>query len=204
MRPLGRPPMPSARSSPSEPVETDSISTTLPLSPSFITEPLPKARSICASAASSARCLSESPCPTSLKAALLIVDDPLLSHDSANPIGASAISPGPRGQHHSYAFCSRLARCSNPKSVSSVELTPRMILVLDIGGVVYRSYPDEAFHRRWAERCGCAPEALAERLWRGEHWERAEVGQISSDDCLARVAAEVGVTPQLARTMVFE
>ena len=39
--------MPSAISRPKEPVETDSISIWL-LSPSFITEPLPKARSICA------------------------------------------------------------------------------------------------------------------------------------------------------------
>jgi len=47
-------------SSPSEPVDTDSISTTLPAWPSFITEPLPKARSICASAASSALAFSGS------------------------------------------------------------------------------------------------------------------------------------------------
>src|SRR6516162_9105733 len=86
MRPLGRPPMPSARSRPSEPVDTASISTTLPFSPSFITEPLPKARSICASAASSARFLSESSCPTSLNAAFA-TDGPLLPDDSANLIG---------------------------------------------------------------------------------------------------------------------
>ena len=76
MRPLGKPPMPSAMSRPSEPVETDSISTILPLSPSFITEPLPKARSICASAASSARCLSESVCATSLNAGFAMFDSP--------------------------------------------------------------------------------------------------------------------------------
>src|SRR5476651_600519 len=75
--------MPSARSRPSEPVDTDSISTILPLSPSFITEPLPKARSICVSAASRARCLSPSSFPTSLSAMLLILVLAILSHDSA-------------------------------------------------------------------------------------------------------------------------
>ena len=57
-RPRGRPPTPSAMSRPSEPVETVSISTVPVAWPSFITEPLPKARSICAIAASRARCRS--------------------------------------------------------------------------------------------------------------------------------------------------
>jgi putative hydrolase of the HAD superfamily len=82
--------------------------------------------------------------------------------------------------------------------------TLRMILVLDIGGVVYRSFPDDAFHARWAGRCGHAPEELARRLWTGEHWAKTELGQMSRGDCLARIAAEVGVTPQLAETMVLE
>jgi hypothetical protein len=43
-----------------------------PALPSFITEPLPKARSICAIAASRARCLSPSSLPTSFKAACAI------------------------------------------------------------------------------------------------------------------------------------
>ncbi|MNN36153.1 hypothetical protein D3C81_1500370 [compost metagenome] len=71
-RPTGRPPMPSAMSSPSEPVETLSISFTKPPLPSFITEPLPKARSICAIAASRARCFSPSSLPTSFNAACAI------------------------------------------------------------------------------------------------------------------------------------
>src|SRR5690349_17640522 len=58
MRPRGRPPMPSAMSSPSEPVEITSISDAVSREPSFMIEPLPKARSIWPSAASKARCLS--------------------------------------------------------------------------------------------------------------------------------------------------
>ena len=52
--------MPSAMSRPSEPVEIDSISSASRW-PSFMIEPLPKARSICASAASSALFLFSMP-----------------------------------------------------------------------------------------------------------------------------------------------
>src|SRR6516165_6876185 len=58
MRPRGTPPMPSAISRPSEPVEITSVSAAASCEPSFIIEPLPKARSIWPSAASKARCLS--------------------------------------------------------------------------------------------------------------------------------------------------
>src|ERR1051325_8588359 len=50
--------MPSATSGDNEPVETVSTSIDLPVLPSFMIEPLPKARSICDSAASSALDLS--------------------------------------------------------------------------------------------------------------------------------------------------
>src|SRR5215217_3468798 len=56
-RPRGRPPIPSAMSSPSDPVEIVSIST-FSREPSFIALPLPNARSICARAASRAFALS--------------------------------------------------------------------------------------------------------------------------------------------------
>ena len=78
------------------------------------------------------------------------------------------------------------------------------ILVLDIGGVVYRSFPNEAFHTRWADRCGHTPEELSRRLWSGEHWAAAELGRMSVDDCLALIAGQVGVSPELAHTMVLE
>src|SRR6056297_2125184 len=58
MRPLGRPPMPRAISRPSDPVEVDSISCTGLSAPSFMIDPLPNWRSICASALSRAFCLS--------------------------------------------------------------------------------------------------------------------------------------------------
>jgi putative hydrolase of the HAD superfamily len=78
------------------------------------------------------------------------------------------------------------------------------LLVLDIGGVVYRSWPDDAFHARWAERCGCEAEALKQRLWSGDDWLLAELGQISAAENIARLAARLGVGAELAREMVFE
>src|SRR5215469_6353437 len=58
MRPLGRPPMPSAMSSPSEPEDTVSTSIERSFLPSFITLPLPNWRSIWDSAADRALLLS--------------------------------------------------------------------------------------------------------------------------------------------------
>jgi putative hydrolase of the HAD superfamily len=78
------------------------------------------------------------------------------------------------------------------------------ILVLDIGGVVYRSWPDAAFHARWAERCGCDGETLARRFWDGDDWGLAERGLISAEENIARLAARLGLSAELAREMVFE
>src|SRR5262245_29490761 len=58
MRPFGRPPTPSAISSPSDPDDTVSISIERSFLPSFITEPLPNWRSIWESAADRALDLS--------------------------------------------------------------------------------------------------------------------------------------------------
>jgi HAD superfamily hydrolase (TIGR01509 family) len=78
------------------------------------------------------------------------------------------------------------------------------ILVLDIGGVVYRSWPDDAFHARWARRCGCDVETLAQRFWGGDDWGLAELGRISAEENIARLAARLGLGAELAREMVFE
>src|SRR6185312_15675444 len=66
----GKPPMPKAMSRPRLPVETASVARPKSRLPSFITEPLPKARSIWLSAASRARLRSEfCSLPTTRKAA---------------------------------------------------------------------------------------------------------------------------------------
>jgi putative hydrolase of the HAD superfamily len=78
------------------------------------------------------------------------------------------------------------------------------ILVLDIGGVVYRAWPDEAFHVRWAARCGCDAPTLQQRFYEGEDWLLAELGRISAAENIARLAGRLGVDARLAREMVFE
>src|SRR5271166_1003841 len=72
-RPRGRPPTPSAMSSPRDPVDTVSISTACWFLPSRMIEPLPKARSICKRAASSALVLSTLAPSTTRRIGWLIV-----------------------------------------------------------------------------------------------------------------------------------
>src|SRR5688572_20311929 len=79
-RPRGSPPIPSAISRPSEPVETDSLSTTLSRCPRRMIEPLPKARSICESAASNALFLSISSLSANLTTFSDIAVSPLRSY----------------------------------------------------------------------------------------------------------------------------
>ena len=68
--------MPSAISSPSEPVETVAISIALSFLPSRMIEPLPNARSICETAASSAFVLSMEEPSTKRRAAWAIAFAP--------------------------------------------------------------------------------------------------------------------------------
>jgi epoxide hydrolase-like predicted phosphatase len=78
------------------------------------------------------------------------------------------------------------------------------ILVLDIGGVVYRSWPDAAFYARWAARCGCNAATLLQRFYAGEDWTLADLGRISHAENVRRLAARLGLGVEAAREMVFE
>jgi putative hydrolase of the HAD superfamily len=78
------------------------------------------------------------------------------------------------------------------------------ILVLDIGGVVYRAWPDDAFHARWAERCGCDVATLQRRFYAGDDWMLADLGRISHAENVRRLAARLGLDVEAAREMVFE
>ncbi len=78
------------------------------------------------------------------------------------------------------------------------------VLALDLGGVVYRSWPDDVFQRRWSEACGVSLEALADCLWREPHWALAEIGEITPEECHARTAARLGIAPDVARALAVE
>lgn len=76
------------------------------------------------------------------------------------------------------------------------------VLAIDLGGVVYRSWPDDTFYRRWGDKCGVSPEALRNCLWQEPHWALAEVGEITPDECHTRTAARLGVSPDVAVALV--
>jgi len=78
------------------------------------------------------------------------------------------------------------------------------VLVLDLGGVVYRAWPDTAFHERWAARLGFGADELAARLWQAPEWGEAELGRISEAECYAAGAARVGVAAAAFREIVAE
>jgi putative hydrolase of the HAD superfamily len=74
------------------------------------------------------------------------------------------------------------------------------VLALDLGGVVYRSWPDRAFFERWSPAFGLPADELEARAFTGPHWGDAELGLISTEKSHARAAALLGVT----RELVFE
>jgi len=77
-------------------------------------------------------------------------------------------------------------------------------LALDLGGVVYRSWPDRALYERWATAFGLSAEALEERAFAGQHWSDAELGLISTEESHGRAAALLGVTREVVCEFVTE
>jgi epoxide hydrolase-like predicted phosphatase len=77
------------------------------------------------------------------------------------------------------------------------------VLALDIGGVVYRSWPDQALYERWAPAFGCSAQALQAHLW-GPHWAAAELGEITKETCYETAGANLGVSAALVRDLIFE
>src|SRR3990170_1895005 len=104
-RPRGKPPIPSAISKPSEPVETDSLSTTLSRCPRRMIEPLPKARSICESAASNALFLSISSLSANFTTFSDIAVSPLRSYRDDCQIFRSRAVHGVGAWGQRYTFC---------------------------------------------------------------------------------------------------
>jgi putative hydrolase of the HAD superfamily len=78
------------------------------------------------------------------------------------------------------------------------------VLALDLGGVVYRSWPDRALYERWAPAFRLSADELEARAFQGPHWADAELGMISTEAAHARAAALLGVTPELVLSLVTE
>ena len=66
-------------------------------------------------------------------------------------------------------------------------------LVLDIGGVFYRGWPDEAFWTRWTARTGLAKETIVEVLSSSPEHRAAQVGKMTADEAFAAAGARLGI-----------
>src|SRR5437660_9532670 len=111
-RPLGRPPTPSAISSPSEPEEIVSMSIERSFLPSFITEPLPNWRSIWESAADRALVLSMEDPSTIRRAVADIIRAPYGGDSRAGQTGGDRFGGFDGRIGISYHVCSMFAICS--------------------------------------------------------------------------------------------
>ena len=77
-------------------------------------------------------------------------------------------------------------------------------LVLDIGGVLFRGWPNEAFWGRWTARTGLARAAIEAVLSSSPEHRAAQVGRITADDAFAAAGARLGVTGPLLRALAEE
>src|SRR4051795_6278460 len=107
-RPRGRPPTPSAMSSPSEPDEMVSTSMERSFLPSFITEPLPNCRSIWESAADRALVLSMED-PSTIRRAETDMGRAPYGGDS---LEGQTVAGESRPDGTMYPICSQFAICS--------------------------------------------------------------------------------------------
>lgn len=74
-----------------------------------------------------------------------------------------------------------------------VKLCAMRTLVLDIGGVFYRAWPDEDFWPLWSVKTGLAPAAIQAFLTTAPEPKLAQVGLIAADECYQRAGRRLGV-----------
>jgi len=74
-------------------------------------------------------------------------------------------------------------------------------LVLDIGGVLYRGWPDEPFWDRWTARTGLARDAIEAVLSSSPEHKAAQVGRMSADEAFAAAGRRLGVDGPLLRAL---
>src|SRR5436309_16004854 len=104
--------MPSAMSRPSEPEEIVSISMAFSFLPSFMIEPLPKARSIWLSAASRAFDLSMDEPSTRRRAGWLIIALHMAQRLRIRHGAKPAVNSGLEGRETHWSLCTLSVRCS--------------------------------------------------------------------------------------------
>lgn len=77
-------------------------------------------------------------------------------------------------------------------------------LVLDIGGVFYRGWPDQDFWPRWTVRTGLAASIIEDFLSHAPEARDARLGRISAAEYYARTAARLGVPATSLRALAEE
>ena len=76
------------------------------------------------------------------------------------------------------------------------------VLMLDIGGVFYRGWPQEPFWSHWCHRLDLDRATLEKWLSSGEDARLARLGQITADDYYARAAAKHGAAPSTFKALL--
>lgn len=75
------------------------------------------------------------------------------------------------------------------------------VLALDIGGVFYRGWPDEAFWGRWSARTGLDRAGIEALLSGSPEHRAAQVGRMTADEAFATAGARLGVDGSLVRAL---
>ena len=76
------------------------------------------------------------------------------------------------------------------------------VLMLDIGGVFYRGWPDDEFWPRWAAKTGLGRVELEDWLSTSEDARLARLGQITAADYYARAAKRHGSDPDTFKALL--
>lgn len=74
-------------------------------------------------------------------------------------------------------------------------------LILDIGGVFYRGWPDDAFWDRWTARTGLAKAVIVDVLSSSPEHRAAQVGRMTADEAFAAAGARLGLEGSTMRAL---
>lgn len=78
------------------------------------------------------------------------------------------------------------------------------VLMLDIGGVFYRGWPDDGFWPRWSVRTGLGRAELEDWLSTSDDARLARLGHITAADYYVRAATRYGSDPDTFRALLDE
>lgn len=74
-------------------------------------------------------------------------------------------------------------------------------LILDIGGVFYRGWPDAAFWDRWTAQTGLDRATIEDVLSKSPEHRAAQVGKMTADEAFAAAGARLGLEGSMVRAL---